>query len=191
MPRIVAGTAGGRRLATPPGEGTRPTSDRVREALFARLEHLDAVAAARVLDLFAGSGALGLEAVSRGAATALAVESNRRAAQVIRRNAADLALSVTVREERVEALLAGDPPYAVHLVLLDPPYAVPAGQVGALLARLVDGGWLVPEAVVVLERSARSPAPEWPAALCPISEHTYGETRVHLAEYVPGTDGGR
>lgn len=99
MTRVIAGSAGGRRLQTPPGRGTRPTSDRVREAMFSRLEHLDVLHGARVLDLYAGSGALGLEAASRAAASVLLVESDRRAAETIRRNIADLGL----RQARVVA----------------------------------------------------------------------------------------
>ena len=104
MTRIISGLAGGRRIRTPPGIGTRPTSDRVREALFSRLEHLDVVNGANVLDLYAGSGALGLEAASRGAASVLLVESDRAAAAVVRRNIADLGMpgvSVSVRFDTV------------------------------------------------------------------------------------------
>ena len=129
MTRIISGRAGGRRIQAPPGSATRPTSDRVREALFSRLEHLDVLQGARVLDLYAGSGALGLEAASRGAAAVVLVEQARPAAAVIRRNAASLAdvlPGVHVRAEPVERALAAapQPQDRFDLVLLDPPYDV-------------------------------------------------------------------
>ena len=111
MTRIISGLAGGRRIHTPTGSGTRPTSDRVREALFSRLEHLDVVHHAKVLDLYAGSGALGLEAASRGATSVLLVESDRAAAAVVRKNIAELGLpGVSVRAETVEGALVFGPP---------------------------------------------------------------------------------
>lgn len=188
MPRIVAGSARGRRIATPPGDGTRPTSDRVREALFARLAHLGALQDAAVLDLYAGSGALGLEALSRGARSALLVERDARAAAVIRRNVADLDLPALVRNLSVASTLAGPVPHPMHLVLIDPPYAVPEAEVEQLLSVLVGGssdgdGWLEIEAVVVLERSSRSAAPIWPAQLRPLESRGYGETTLWYAEY--------
>lgn len=188
MPRIVAGTARGRRIATPPGDGTRPTSDRVREALFGRLAHLGALQEAAVLDLYAGSGALGLEALSRGARSALLVEKDAKAAAVIRQNVADLDLPATVRNVSVASVLAGPAPDLMHLVLIDPPYAVPETEVEQLLSALVGGssagdGWLEVEAVVVLERSSRSAAPTWPAALRPLESRGYGETTLWYAEF--------
>lgn len=188
MPRIVSGVARGRRIATPPGDGTRPTSDRVREALFGRLEHLDAILDARVLDLFAGSGALGLEAMSRGAASAIFVESDRRAAEVIRRNAAELGLPAQVRESRVSQVLTGPPPHTMHLVLIDPPYAMPDDEIAALLLALVTGGWLEGECVVLLERSTRSPQPPWPSELLALESRSYGETTLWFAEYRPNDE---
>ena len=181
MTRIVAGSAGGRTLQVP-ARGTRPTSERVREALFSRLEHLDVVAGARVLDLYAGSGALGLEAASRGAAAVTLVETSRPAADVCRRNAAALGLAshVTVVGDRVERFVERLPPAPWRLVLLDPPYDVDeatlAAVVGALVGRLDDG------AVVVVERSTRSPEPTWPAGLVRFDERRYGETTLWLAE---------
>lgn len=185
MPRIVAGSARGRRITTPPGDGTRPTSDRVREALFGRLAHLGAIADAQVLDLYAGSGALGLEAVSRGARSALLVESDRRAADVIRRNVAELGLAAQVRQSTVGQTLAGPAPHAMHLVLIDPPYAVPDDEIAAILHALVAGEWLQVEAVVVLERASRSPQPLWPDGLRSLESRAYGETTVWYAEYAP------
>jgi 16S rRNA (guanine966-N2)-methyltransferase len=183
MTRVIAGTAGGRTLRTPPGSGTRPTSDRVREALFSALDARGAVRGARVLDLYAGSGALGIEAASRGAAEVVLVESDRRAADVAARNVRDLGLAgVRVARRDVVAHLRGEPGGPVDLVLLDPPYDVGEEALGSLLQRLADG-WLAEDATVVVERSSRSPEPTWPAAL----ERTdrprrYGETTVWVAE---------
>ncbi|TWP35675.1 16S rRNA (guanine(966)-N(2))-methyltransferase RsmD [Leekyejoonella antrihumi] len=186
MTRIIAGTAGGRRIGTPPGSGTRPTSDRVREALFGRLEHLDALHEAHVLDLYAGSGALGLEAASRGAASVLLVESDRLAGQVIRRNITDLDMpQAQVRAEPVERVLAGLAPQRMHLVVVDPPYAVGDEALAGVLAQLVDGDWLAHDAVLVVERSRRSPEPTWPVGCEPLGPRRYGETTCWFAEYVP------
>lgn len=186
MTRIVAGSAGGRTLVVP-SSGTRPTSERVREALFSRLEHLGAVDDARVLDLFAGSGALGLEAVSRGATHAVLVDAARGAVDACRRNARQLGLAgdVEVVADRVERYLSrvaadGDGAAAFDLVLLDPPYDLPDDALQAA----VDGvaRCVAPGAVVVVERSTRASAPTWPAPLEPIDDRRYGETRVWFAE---------
>lgn len=183
MTRIVAGTFGGRVLAVPPA-GTRPTSERVREALFSRLEHLDAIDGARVLDGYAGSGALGLEAISRGAASVTLVELGRAAAEVCRRNVADLGLRdrAQVVKDTVETFVGRPPSAPWDLVLLDPPYDVPGETVDRILADLVPA--LADDAVVVVERSARSTAPTWPEGLSDLGAKTYGETVVHLAERV-------
>ena len=148
--RIVAGTARGRRLAVPRGDSTRPTSDRAREALFATLSGLIDLDGVRVLDLYAGSGAVGLEAVSRGAAHALLVDSDPRAAATARDNAAALGLTdrVTVRRDRVERVLrAGPADGPVSLVFADPPYALPDAEVDAALELLDRHGWRGPDAV--------------------------------------------
>src|SRR5215217_2438475 len=139
--RIVAGKAGGRRLKVPP-QGTRPTSERVREALFNALEVAGELNLARVLDLYAGSGALGLEALSRGAAEAMFVESDRRAAAVLRDNVASLGLGGTVRVGSVESVVATSSPTAFGLVLLDPPYAVTTAQISQVLNSLAENSWL-------------------------------------------------
>lgn len=188
MTRIIAGSAGGRRLQTPPGQGTRPTSDRVREALFSRLEHLDVLHGARVLDLYAGSGALGLEAASRGAVSVLLVESDRRAADVARRNARDLDLAqVTVRASSVHQALATTPIRPeIDLLFADPPYDIGEAHLAEVLEH--SRAWLVPDAVVVVERAARSPEPTWPADVSLIGPRRYGETAVWFAEYVPEGD---
>ena len=190
MTRVISGVAGGRRLQTPGGARTRPTSDRVREALFSRLEHLDVLAGARVLDLYAGSGALGLEAASRGAASALLVDADRAAAKVARGNAAVVALpGVVVREDTVERVLLGGPGAGgpVGLVFLDPPYDLSEEALADVLALLVGHGWLAPDALVVVERSTRSPEPRWPRGLAPAGERRYGETRMWFAD-APGPD---
>ena len=187
MTRIISGLAGGRRIYTLPGIGTRPTSDRVREALFSRLEHLDVVHDARVLDLYAGSGALGLEAASRGARSVLLIESDRAAAAVIRRSIAELSLpGVTLRTDTVErALLSG--PAAVearfNLVLADPPYNVTEQVLGDVLTLLITHRWLSEDALVVVERSARSPEPRWPRGLVGAGERRYGETKMWFADF--------
>ena len=150
MTRIVAGTAGGRRIEVP-RTGTRPTSERVREALFARLEHNGAIDGARVLDLCAGSGALGLEAASRGAADVTLVDSSRRAVAVCRRNIRSLGLAgVRAVTARATAFLAGPAGRSVDLVLIDPPYELRDEELAAMLAPLAGaagrrrGGALLP-----------------------------------------------
>jgi 16S rRNA (guanine966-N2)-methyltransferase len=177
--RIVAGTAGGRRLAVPP-RGTRPTSDRVREALFSAIEAAVDLEGARVLDLYAGSGALGLEALSRGAGTAVLVESDAGAVAVLRKNVAAVGLAgATVRPGRVAAVLAEPPDEPFDLVLTDPPYALdPAADLVALAAN----GWVGPGSVVIVERARRSGPPDWPSALVPGRIRRYGDTELHWAE---------
>lgn len=190
MTRIIAGRAGGRTIATPRGSATRPTTDRVREAVFSRLEALVDLDGARVLDLYAGSGALGLEAVSRGAGHLLAVEKHRATAALVERNARTLGLAdlVEVRTASVSAVLRDGPSRdedRYHVVLLDPPYPLSETALGEVLGLLLTQGWLDGEAVVVVERSARSPEPAWPVGLRHLSSRSYGETAVHVAE-VPG-----
>ncbi|MFI5833135.1 16S rRNA (guanine(966)-N(2))-methyltransferase RsmD [Micromonospora sp. NPDC051300] len=181
MTRIVAGTLGGRRIAAPPGAGTRPTSDRVREALFSAVQADVDLAGARFADLYAGSGAVGLEALSRGAAHVLLVESDPRAARVIRENIAALRAAPAARlvTGRVGGVLAGGPddgPYDV--VFADPPYAVPDAELTAMLAALVDGGWLAQDALVVVERSSRTGPPGWVEGVTPERSRRYGETTL-------------
>ena len=174
--RIVAGLAKGRRLAAPAG-ATRPTSDRAREALFNSLATMLDLDGAAVLDLFAGTGAVGLEALSRGAARAVLVESDRRAGDVLRRNATELGLpGATVRARAVDPYLrAGPVDGPFDLVFADPPYALPDDDLARLLQALAGDGWLRPDAVVVVERAARSTAPPWPAAITPLRSRRYGE----------------
>ena len=189
MTRIVAGSVGGRRIEVP-RRGTRPTSERVRESLFGRLEHYGALDGARVLDLCAGSGALGLEAASRGAGEVVLVDSSRTAVAVCRANIRALGLrGVRAACAKATSFLAGPAFAPMDLVLIDPPYDLDETGVAAMLAPLVRrrDPWLAPGAVVVLERSARSPEPAWPAELRRFGERRYGETRVWFAE-PGGTD---
>ena len=163
-----------------PGQGTRPTSDRVREALFSRLQHADLIEDARVVDLYAGSGALGLEAASRGAADVVLVESARAAVQVCRANVATLGLpGVRVAAERVLPYLQRSRD-AVDLALVDPPYDLPEAELAAVLEALA--AHLTADAVVVVERSSRSPEPTWPARLRRTDERRYGETVLWFAD---------
>lgn len=184
MTRIIAGTARGARLEVP-GAGTRPTSDRVRESLFGALDSLDVIAGARVLDLYAGSGALGLEAMSRGAASADFVERGRQAAAIVRRNAAVVSKAGGVPSGRVHEvavhayLLRAAGPF--DLVFTDPPYDFDDAAMTADLIALRP--LLSPEAVVVVERARRSTAPDFAAAdLQPFREKSYGDTALWWAE---------
>jgi 16S rRNA (guanine966-N2)-methyltransferase len=186
--RIISGSAGGRRLQTPPGAATRPTSDRVREALFSRLEHRGLLEGTNVLDLYAGSGALGLEAASRGAALVLLVESSKAAAKVIRANIAVVARAgVRLVGDTVERALGAGPPGGIRmdLVLIDPPYDLPEDALASVLEALVERAWLARDAFVVVERSSRSPQPRWPKGLELSGEKRYGETTVWFAEPPP------
>ncbi|GAA3866210.1 16S rRNA (guanine(966)-N(2))-methyltransferase RsmD [Saccharothrix violaceirubra] len=182
MTRIVAGVVGGRRLKVPP-RGTRPTSERVREALFNSLTTLVDLDGAHVLDLYAGSGALGFEALSRGAVAATFVESDKQAADVLKANARTLALpGATVLNRTAETAVAVAPAASFDIVFADPPYAVDEVRLGRVLALLVVNGWTAPDAVVVVERAARDPEPTWPAGLEPLRTKRYGDTALHWAE---------
>lgn len=187
MTRIISGLVGGRRIRTPPGSRTRPTSDRVREALFSRLEHLDLVHHGKVLDLYAGSGALGLEAASRGATSVLMVESDWAAVAVMRKNTAELGLpGVSVRADTVQrVLLAGPVSDAARcdLVLADPPYDVTEEDLADVLTLLVVHQWLSEDAFVVVERASRSPEPRWPQGLDGAGERRYGDTKMWFADF--------
>jgi 16S rRNA (guanine966-N2)-methyltransferase len=185
MTRIIAGTVGGRSLRTPPGSGTRPTSDRVREALFSALQARDALRGARVLDLYAGSGALGLEAASRGASSVVLVESDRRAAATITANIRTLGtVQARVLTTTVSSALAGSPGdgEAADLVFVDPPYDLAEEALAGVLRRLAEG-WLAPGGTVVVERSSRSPEPTWAPGLERAGKaRRYGETTLWVAE---------
>jgi 16S rRNA (guanine966-N2)-methyltransferase len=177
--RIVAGVAGGRRLSVPRGDRTRPTSERVREALFSTLTSLAGPLHGQgVLDLYAGSGALGLEALSRGAAWCLFVEKDPRALRALEANVSALGLpGAQVRRGDVVAVLGRPAPRPVSLVLADPPYALPESEVEQVLGLLTDG-WLEVGGLLVLERSARASPPTWPDGWHVLADRRYGETRL-------------
>ena len=181
MTRIVAGVAKGRRLAVPAGLATRPTSDRAREGLFSTLESIrGTLAGARVLDLYAGSGAVGLEALSRGAAHALLVEADPRALRVLRANITSLALpGAELSHGQVDRLVSGPPGGDRYdLVYADPPYAIGDPEVAAVLSALREHGWLAPAALIVIERSARGGDFGWPAGYVPDRARRYGEAML-------------
>ncbi|MDP1876507.1 MAG: 16S rRNA (guanine(966)-N(2))-methyltransferase RsmD [Actinomycetota bacterium] len=182
--RIVAGAARGRRLAVPPS-GTRPTSDRVREAMFSTLESgmaAEGVAWADVdvLDLFAGSGALGLEALSRGARSAVLVESSRAAASVANANTRAVGLpgATVIVRDALRLATASPPPVRASLCLADPPYDWAADDVAALLDGLAQARWLAAGATSVVERPAKDLVSPLPAAWTPVRRRSYGDTAL-------------
>lgn len=191
MTRIIGGVAGGRRLQTPKGPATRPTSDRVREALFSAIESwCGSLQGLRFLDLYAGSGALGLEAWSRGAAEVTLVESDRRTADLVRANARAVGCDVAdVRARSVAAVLADGAGAPYDVAVSDPPYPLEEHRLADDLAGLVAHGWLVEDALVVVERGSRSPEPSWPAGLARLDgrrgQRRYGETTLWCATTVP------
>jgi 16S rRNA (guanine966-N2)-methyltransferase len=193
--RLIGGTAGGRRLRTPRGSGTRPTADRVREALFSAVEaRLGGLQGVRVLDLYAGSGAVGLEAWSRGAAAVTLVEQHREALAAIRANAGALAPSdprVTVVAAPVRRHLSvpPDPARRFGVAFLDPPYDLPDTTVVGDLEALA-AGWLTGGALVVVERSARGGSFKWPTGYDGERDRGYGETVLRFATWDDGTAGG-
>ena len=185
--RVIAGEAGGRRLAVPDGRDTRPTSDRAREGLFATITSITgSLAGSRVLDLYAGSGAVGLEALSRGAEHVLLVESGTRAARIIRENITAIGLpGAEVITDRVERVLARGPDRSetaraghterYDIVFADPPYALAGEEVSGMLTALKDRAWLAPGALVIVERATRSGPVSWPAGFVPDRARRYGE----------------
>ncbi len=186
MTRIIAGAAGGRRLVVP-ARGTRPTTDRVRESLFNILTARVELRGMSVLDLYAGSGALGLEALSRGAASALFVESDQQVAAVLARNVASLGLpGATVRRGAVAAVLSAHAQSPVDLVLADPPYDLAAAEIEAVLATLSAQGWAGAGTVVVVERPRAAAPLRWPAGWLAGQPRVYGDTRLELAELERG-----
>jgi 16S rRNA (guanine966-N2)-methyltransferase len=180
MARVIAGEAGGRRLAVPAGRDTRPTSDRAREGLFATVTSMvGSLAGARVLDLYAGSGAVGLEALSRGAGHVLLVEAGTRASRVIRENIAGIGLpGAEVITDRVERVLARGPAPdggRYDIVFADPPYALADREVSAVLSLLAGQAWLAPGALVIVERATRSGPVRWPDGFVADRARRYGE----------------
>ncbi|GGW98868.1 16S rRNA (guanine(966)-N(2))-methyltransferase RsmD [Streptomyces chryseus] len=178
MTRVIAGTAGGRRLAVPPGNGTRPTSDRAREGLFSTWQSLlGTLEGIRIADLYAGSGAVGLEALSRGAAHALLVEADGRAARTVRDNVRTLGLpGAEVRAGKAEQIVTGPAPETPYdVVFLDPPYAVTDDDLREILLTLRTQGWLADDAVATVERSTRGGEFNWPTGFEPLRARRYGE----------------
>lgn len=167
-----------------PRTGTRPTADRVREALFSALQARLDFDGLVVLDLYAGSGALGLEALSRGAAHAMFVEQHHRAAAVLAGNIADLGVrpAADVRRGAVATVLAAGTHRPVDLVFADPPYDVPDSDIEAMLAALGAGGWVHAGTVAVIERRASGPATVWPPIWSAWPVRRYGDTRLDMAE---------
>jgi 16S rRNA (guanine966-N2)-methyltransferase len=183
MTRLISGVAGGRRLKVP-RTGVRPTGDRAREALFNSLGSLLDMHGAVVLDLYAGSGALGLEALSRGAASVLFVESAPGVLPVLKDNLAAVGLpGGRVLSGSVPTVVRGAPPARFDLVLADPPYVVPVEEVYGVLRALVDGDWLAPGAVVVVERSSRERDWEWPTPLVGLRDRRYGEALLRYGRF--------
>lgn len=187
MTRIIGGAAGGRRLKTPTGSATRPTSDRVREALFSTLEsELGSLTGLRFLDLYAGSGAVGLEAMSRGAGAVTLVESDRRTARLVQDNARALGMHRAEVLAHPVARVVGQPPRAPYdLVFADPPYTLPEAEVAGLVVSLVTHEWLAAGAIVVVERSARSVEPDWPGGVVRDRVREYGETALWYLRAAP------
>lgn len=186
MTRIIGGDAGSLAIKVPP-QGTRPTSDRVREAIFSALDARDALRSAHVADLYAGSGAQGLEAASRGASSVTLVDSSSRAGAICRANAstvtraAERSLHVETVVSSVQSWLdraAGSIRYS--LVFLDPPYDLAEHELTRNLDSLVP--ILADDAIIVVERSSRSPEPSWPDGIAPVRSRRYGETVIWWAE---------
>ncbi|MEU7059625.1 16S rRNA (guanine(966)-N(2))-methyltransferase RsmD [Streptomyces sp. NPDC046197] len=179
MTRVIAGAAGGRRLAVPPGTGTRPTSDRAREGLFSTWQSLigGPLDGERVLDLYAGSGAVGLEALSRGAGHTLLVEADARAVRTVRDNVRSIGLpGAEVRAGKAEQIVRTAPPRDPYdIVFLDPPYAVSDDDLREILLTLRTEGWLAEEALVTVERSTRGGKFTWPHGFAAIRARRYGE----------------
>lgn len=187
MSRIISGAAGGVRLASVPGDNTRPTTDRVKESLFSKLESYDIIHGARVLDAFGGSGALGCEALSRGAASVTLLDTYPKAVAVIRKNVAAVEKAMgrtgssSTRVQQSQALTyvkSASGPW--DLVFVDPPYAMPNEQVSELLEALSPK--LAEGAVVVVERSSRDPEPVWGEGLYCFSTRQHGETVLYYVE---------
>lgn len=181
MTRVIAGTAGGRRLAVPPGTGTRPTSDRAKEGLFSTWQSLrGTLEGARVMDLYGGSGAVGLEALSRGAAHALLAEADPQAVRTIRENVAAIGLpGAEVRAGTAEKVVAGPPPAEPYdVVFLDPPYDAEDGGLREILLTLLTGGWLAADTLVTVERRTRGGGFDWPAGFEGLRSRRYGEATL-------------
>ncbi|MBV7363804.1 16S rRNA (guanine(966)-N(2))-methyltransferase RsmD [Actinomycetaceae bacterium TAE3-ERU4] len=180
MTRIIAGKYGGRELAVPP-RGTRPTSSRVREAIFSRLDHWNLLSDSRILDLCAGSGALGLEALSRGARIVDLVDNSSVAARTINRNLTVLGTcEARMHQMGIKQYLLGSP-HSYEVVFLDPPYDMSNEEISQV-ATLLGQGWLEEHSVFVVERAKRSGEPGWPQSLNVLDVKNYGDTQVWYLE---------
>ncbi|WP_328719189.1 16S rRNA (guanine(966)-N(2))-methyltransferase RsmD [Streptomyces sp. NBC_00247] len=181
MTRVIAGSAGGRRLAVPPGNGTRPTSDRAREGLFSTWEALlGTLDGVRIADLYAGSGAVGLEALSRGAVHALLVEADPKAVRTVRENVRSVGLpGAEVRTGKAEQTVCGPAPADPYdVVFLDPPYLVTDDDLREILLTLRSRGWLGEGALVTVERATRGGEFGWPEGFEPLRSRRYGEATL-------------
>jgi 16S rRNA (guanine966-N2)-methyltransferase len=194
MSRIIAGSRGGQRIAMPPGDRARPTTDRVREALFSAVAAWAGRSAAPVeeslagfafCDLYAGSGAVGLEAASRGASRVLLIERDPRTAQLTRRNAATLRLAVDVLISSVDQVLRRPPTQPFDVVFADPPYELDTCTVNIQLEQLVANHWVGPGSLIVVERSRRTPDLVWPEAATQRWIRAYGETILAFGSLSP------
>lgn len=185
MPRIIAGKFGGRRLPSPPTSRTRPTSDRIREAVFARLDAWEVIDGAHVLDLYAGTGALGFEALSRGAATLLSVEGHAATAKIIQKSAAELGVREISRVLSRKLGRTGIPDAVGHtLVFADPPYDVDSVDLTALLESLATGGGFADEATLVVERASKTAELSLGSAFVNEGPKIKGDTRVEYFTYL-------
>lgn len=187
---MIAGRFRGQRLAAPPGDRTRPTSDRVREAVFSSLVSWlatgdlsadEALSGVGFLDLYGGSGGVAIEAASRGAGPVRLVERDARVAAVARRNAEHVGASVQVSTANVSAFLSSAADEEYDIVWLDPPYALSEEELSAAVAAILDNGWLAEDGLLVVERSSRTPDPVLPVALADVWGRRYGETTIHYA----------
>ena len=188
--RIIAGTKKGHRLRTPAHSATRPTSDRVREAAFSLIADWAGTAGEAAenmltglgfLDLYAGSGAVAIEAASRGAAPVLAVESDSATARLARGNASDTGLAVTVLAGSAERTVAAQATTAYDVIWADPPYALANDRLTAVVEAALSNGWLAEDGLIVLERSSRDAPPAWPAQVTDSWHRRYGETTLYFA----------
>ena len=187
---MIAGRFRGQRLAAPPGDRTRPTSDRVREAVFSSLVswcgtgHLpgdEALSGTSFLDLYGGSGGVAIEAASRGAGPVRLVERDAKVAAVAQRNAEHVGSNVQVTTSSVSQFLSAAAGHPYDIVWLDPPYALTEDELSAVVVSILNQGWLVDDGLLVIERSSRTPDPVLPVELAEVWGRRYGETTIHYA----------